>query len=106
MVDTGIGRRVEEAAGADTAVVGRVAEGGSCGGYVTSLLLSAESLGIAAVPQAAIAMYPDIIRRELGLGEERKIVCGVAFGYRDTGHPVNSFRTTRADIADVVEWYS
>ncbi len=29
-----------------------------CGGYVSTLLLAAESLGIAAVPQAAVAMTP------------------------------------------------
>lgn len=75
-----------------------------CGGYVTALLLAAESLGIAAVPQAAIAMYPDVIRRELALEASKRVVCGVAFGYEDTEDPVNSFRTSRVDVTDVVDW--
>lgn len=75
-----------------------------CGGYVTALLLAAESLGIAAVPQAAIAMYPDIIRRELDLEASQRVVCGVAFGYEAAEDPVNSFRTGRAAVADAVDW--
>ena len=43
----------------------------------------------------------------LGEGYEmlnRKIVCGLSFGYADPAHPVNGFRTTRAAVADAVRW--
>ncbi|MFC9735736.1 nitroreductase [Streptomyces roseolus] len=73
-----------------------------CGAYVTNLLNAATSLGVATIPQAAIARYADHVREHLRIPEDRLVVCAVAFGYADTAHPVNAFRTARADVADVV----
>lgn len=75
-----------------------------CGGYVSTLLLAAQEYGVATVPQASIAMYSDFVRAHLGIPEDRVIVCAVSFGYEDDTHPVNAFRTSRADIAEVVTW--
>lgn len=69
-----------------------------CGGYVATLLTAAESLGINAIAQAAIAMYADVVRTELGIGEDRSIVCAVSLGYADPDHPANAFRTAREDV--------
>lgn len=76
-----------------------------CGGYVATLLLTAQALGIATVAQAAIAMFSDLVREHFALPEDRMVVCGVSFGYADPQHPVNQFRTTRASIDEVVELY-
>lgn len=73
-----------------------------CGGYVANLLNAAQSLGLGAIAQAAIAMYADVVRPHLGVPEDRSVVCAVSFGYVDPDHPANAFRTERADIADVV----
>ncbi|MFJ3799075.1 nitroreductase [Streptomyces sp. NPDC090088] len=73
-----------------------------CGGYVANLLNAGTSLGIATVPQAAIAMHSDHVRTHLRIPEDQLIVCAVAFGYPDTAHPANRFRTTRADLAETV----
>jgi nitroreductase len=73
-----------------------------CGGYVANLLHAAHSLGVATIPQAAIAMHSDHVREFLDLPEERLVVCAVSFGYADTGHPVNQFRTSRADVDDAI----
>jgi nitroreductase len=59
-----------------------------CGGYVTSFMLAAQALGIATVPQAALAFHSE--------------VCGISFGYPDGEHKANSYRTARAAIADTV----
>ncbi|RYE40282.1 MAG: nitroreductase [Hyphomicrobiales bacterium] len=75
------------------------------GGYVATLLLAAQSLGIAAIPQAAIAMHSSLVRRHFELPEDRMVLCGVSFGYPDLDHPANSFRTTRAPLEEVVQWH-
>ena len=75
-----------------------------CGGYVATLLLAAQSLGIAAVPQAAVAMTATALRKELNISDERDIVCAVSFGYADESHPANTCRTDRAELDDVVRW--
>lgn len=73
-----------------------------CGGYVSTFLAAATSLGVATCAQAAIALYSDAVREHLQIPEARLIVCGIAFGYADADHPANTFRTERADLSDVV----
>lgn len=73
-----------------------------CGGYIATLLLAAESLGIAAVPQAAVAMHSDAVRRVLGLPEDRVVVAAVSLGFKDMSHPANSHRTSRASVTEAV----
>ena len=73
-----------------------------CGGYVNNFMLAAQAAGLATIPQAALAGYSDIVRKHLGVGDDRKVVCGISFGYPDTSHPANSYRTTRAAIPEAV----
>jgi nitroreductase len=73
-----------------------------CGGYVTSFMLAAQALGLATVPQAALAFHSEVVRKHFGLGDDRRVVCGISFGFPDRGHKANSYRTTRASIADTV----
>lgn len=75
-----------------------------CGAYVANFMTAATSLGLACIAQAALASHPDVIRKHFGLPDTQRVVCGISFGYADTQNPVNSFRTHRADIADVVTW--
>jgi nitroreductase len=75
-----------------------------CGGYVTSFMLAAQALGVATVPQAALAFHSDVVRHHFGLGDDRKIVCGISFGYPDLAHDANSYRTSRAALADTVRF--
>ncbi|KZO58031.1 MULTISPECIES: nitroreductase [Dietzia] len=73
-----------------------------CGGYVSTFLAAATSLGVATCAQAAIALYSDAVREHLSIPADRLIVCGIAFGYADENHPANTFRAERADLGDVV----
>ena len=77
-----------------------------CGGYVANFLLAAASLGIATVPQAALAKAPERIRAFFSLGADRKVVCGISFGFADPDHPANGFRTTRASVTASAAWLS
>lgn len=73
-----------------------------CGAYVSTLLSAAQSLGVATIAQAAIAMYADSVHEHLGLPDDRDIVCAVSFGRPDPEHPANAFRTSRAAVDEVV----
>ena len=73
-----------------------------CGGYVTSFMLAAQALGIATIPQAALAFHSEVVREHFGLGDDRRVVCGISFGYPDRAHRANSYRTTRAALADTI----
>jgi nitroreductase len=71
-----------------------------CGAYVGNFLLAAQALGLATIPQAALARYSGLIRRHFKLGDDRRVVCGISFGFPDQGHKVNSYRTSRARVSD------
>ncbi|WP_084724970.1 nitroreductase [Streptacidiphilus melanogenes] len=85
---------------ADLGVYGAV----DCGLYVSTFLLGAQSLGLAAAPQAALASYSPFVREHFGIPENRRFVLGISFGYADPAAPVNAFRTSRAELDEVVTW--
>ncbi|HXH25338.1 MAG TPA: nitroreductase [Vicinamibacterales bacterium] len=75
-----------------------------CGGYVSTFMLAAQSFGVATIAQAALARYAPFVRAHFGLPANRRMVCGISFGYADRSHPVNGYRTSRADLSEVVTW--
>lgn len=74
------------------------------GGYVQVLLLAMQAHGVAAIAQAALANYSALVKRELDIPGERPMVCAVSFGYEDTAHPANSYRTSRAPLEQAVRF--
>ena len=74
------------------------------GGFVTAFCLAAQALGIATIPQAAIAAQAPFVRSHFDISDDRRILCAISFGHADVSHPVNGFRTDRADVEDIVEW--
>lgn len=75
-----------------------------CGGFVTAFTLAAEALGIATIPQAAVAGYAPFVRRHFDIPDNRLVLCAISFGYPDRDHPANGFRTSRAPLDQVIDW--
>jgi nitroreductase len=75
------------------------------GGFVTAFTLAATALGVASIPQAAIAAYAPLLKQMLGIEEDRLILCAISLGYADTEAPANSFRTRRAETDDIIGWH-
>ncbi len=76
-----------------------------CGAWVNNFMLAARSFGVASIAQAALGAHPQFVRAFFDLPEDRRLVCGISFGYEDAAHPVNAFRTSRAATEDVVSWF-
>lgn len=75
-----------------------------CGVFLGAFALAAQSLGVATIAQAAIAAVAPVIREHFDLPEHRQVLLGISFGYADEEHPANRFRTSRAEVGDVVTW--
>lgn len=73
------------------------------GGFVTAFTLAATALGVASIPQAAVAAFSPMIHAHFDIPETRQILCAISFGYADTDHPANAFRTNRADLDDILD---
>lgn len=74
-----------------------------CGGFITAFCLAATALGVASIPQAAVAFYSAAVRRHFEIPEDRLILAAISFGYADPDHPANSFRTERADLSEIMD---
>jgi nitroreductase len=69
------------------------------GCWLQSVLLLAQTEGLATCAQAALSLYPGILREELGIGDDLAIWFGIAIGYEDAGVKANACRTTRDDVS-------
>jgi len=73
-----------------------------CGAFIASFLLAAHAHGVATTAQGAVARHAKFVRSHFGIGEDRKMLCAIAFGYADENHPVNHFRTIRAPAEEIM----
>ncbi len=62
------------------------------------LLMAAHAQGLGACAIGALASYPEIVRRELGLPDSEVVVCGVALGWADPLAPDNQTQTEREPL--------
>lgn len=77
-----------------------------CGVYVANFLLAAQALGLAAIPQAALARYSPFVREYFNIPAGRAVLLGISFGLADHTHSANTYRTQRAALDEVVQWHS
>jgi nitroreductase len=68
------------------------------GMFLQNVMIAARGHELDTCPQAAIANYPDVLRRELGIGEDQMIVCGMALGRADPDEPANRLVTEREPV--------
>ena len=73
------------------------------GGYMTTVALLAEDLGLGTVLQGAVALYAGCVHEHLGIPADEVVVAAMSLGYKDPEGPINGFRTARADLTDVVQ---
>lgn len=75
------------------------------GMFLQNIMLCAVDLGLATCTQAALAQYPDIVKQELNLNDSKILLCGMALGYEDPSHVINSYRTPRIKLEEFTTFY-
>lgn len=68
------------------------------GMFVQTLLLALTARGLSTCVQVSIAGYPEIVRKELGIASDMRILCGLAVGYPDPDFPGNTIRVRRDPV--------
>jgi nitroreductase len=68
------------------------------GMFLQTLMLALTARGLGTCAQVSIAGYPDVIREQLPIGEDMRILCGLAIGYPDPTFPANNLRVPRSPI--------
>ena len=76
------------------------------GMFIQNVMLAARGFGLETCPQAALAEYPDAIRKILNIPDSKKLICGMALGYADYDDPSYQYRTEREPVEKFTQWYS
>lgn len=75
------------------------------GMFLQNIMLLAEEQGLASCPQGALGEFPSIIKEELKIDSSKKLIGGMALGFKDASHPVNQFKTSRVSLEEFCEFY-
>jgi nitroreductase len=76
-----------------------------CGAVVQNIMLLATSYGLGTVAQAQAVVYPDIIRKVLGIPEDKLLALGIAIGYPDWEKTRNKLRSDREPLEKIATFY-
>mgnify|MGYP003582946376 FL=1 len=76
------------------------------GMFLQNIMISARACGLHTCPQAALANYPDIVKKLLDIGEDKTVICGMSMGYEDTDCVANSFKPERIELDEFVKFHS
>lgn len=74
------------------------------GMFLQTLMIAARGHGLHTCPQAAWNGFAKIILPHIGAGDNEMLVCGMALGYADPSHLVNSFHTPREPVESFTHW--
>jgi nitroreductase len=74
------------------------------GMFLQTFMLLAVDAGLDTCAQESWSLYPHTVAQFCGAPEELMLFCGMAIGYRDSTHPVNTLRSERTAVNDFVTW--
>ena len=66
--------------------------------FLQTVMLSAQSMGLATCPEASLVAWPEILRKEFQIPKGKRLITGLAIGYEDAAAPVNGYRTERDEV--------
>ena len=69
------------------------------------LILAAHAHGLGTCPIGIITAFEDEIKDQLNIPEGKKVILGVAIGYPDWENPVNRFKSSRENPANITRWF-
>jgi nitroreductase len=76
-----------------------------CGLVAENIMLLATRYGLGTIPQIQAVVYPDVLRKVLGIPDSKLIVLGISVGYPDWDDPVNQLRSEREPLDNVSTWH-
>ncbi len=74
------------------------------GMFLQTFMLALTARGIGSCVQVSVAGYPEVIREQLGIAEDMRILCGMSIGYPDPNFPANDLDVPRSPLEDNVRW--
>jgi nitroreductase len=76
-----------------------------CGSVIENIMLLATKYGLGTIAQGQAVVYPDILRKVLGIPDAKIFLLGIAIGYPDWDNPINQFKTDREPLDKIATWH-
>lgn len=73
--------------------------------FLQTIMLAARGFGLHTCPQASIAEFPDLLRRELSMDPDQIVLAGMAMGFADPAASINSFQPDRESVDAVATFH-
>lgn len=74
------------------------------GSFAQNVMLAAQHYGLNSIPAIMFSAYPKVLREELGIPEDLKVVFSIALGYGDPEHIQSKHITTRKPLEEFVRF--
>ncbi len=74
--------------------------------YLQTLMLLARENGLHTAPQGAWRAFQDTVKKHTGHPDEQHIIVGMSMGYANPDAPVNDLVADRAELSELVKFYS
>ena len=74
------------------------------GSITQTIALAAQEFGLGTCILGGVAYFPDEVRGIANIPESKQVIIGIAIGYPDWDHPLNSLRTDREPVEKLVTW--
>ena len=72
--------------------------------FVQTICIAAKGYGVDSFIAGAFITHQDVLRRELQIPENLNIITGIGLGYPDPGAVINTYRSPRRPIQEVVRY--
>lgn len=75
------------------------------GALMQTICLVALNYGLATCIEDQAIMFPEVIRKVIGVPETKRIIIAIAIGYPDWNFPANRLKSSREPIESIVTWH-
>jgi len=72
--------------------------------FIQTLCLAAQGYGVESFIAGAFVSRPNVLRQELEIPEDLNIITGVGLGYANPENKINTYRSPRRPIDEVVRY--
>lgn len=74
------------------------------GAFAMAIMLSALEFGLHTCPQGSLTDYSSVVKKILGIPEEKRLILGISIGYPDWDAKINEYISSRVSLNEVTKW--
>jgi len=74
------------------------------GMFIQTVCLAAQNYGVDSFIASSFVSQPDVLRKELGIPDSMNIITGIGLGYPDPANIINTYRSPRRPVTEVVRY--